>query len=168
MTEYTEVSEIWIWTVWDDTDDTGPADSTESAAGDTATSPPLEAAPRASESTTEAAPSAGAEPAADAPPAIAGFAVEASDGHIGTVDEVSYDAGTGAVVVDTGHWIFGKKRMVPAGMISAIDHEKRVVTLSCSKADVKAAPDHDAARADDASHRDEVGEHYEKTTASTP
>lgn|GEM_PF-5266690 len=105
---------------------------------------------------TEAAAGAEAEPA----PEVAGYAVEASDGHIGTVDEVSYDAGSGSIVVDTGHWIFGRKRMIPAGMIEKIDSESRVVTLSCSKADVKAAPDYDAGRADDAAHRDEVGEHY--------
>ena len=94
-------------------------------------------------------------------PDLAGYSVEATDGHIGEIDEVSFDAGSGSIIVDTGFWIFGKKRMVPAGMIDKIDDEARTVSLSCSKADVKAAPDYDPDRADDAAHRDEVGDHYQ-------
>ena len=99
--------------------------------------------------------------AAEPLPDLAGYAVEASDGHIGDIDEVSVDPGSGCIIVDTGFWIFGKKRMVPAGMIEKIDTEARTVHLSCSKSDVKAAPDYDPDRADDAAHRDEVGDHYE-------
>ena len=79
-------------------------------------------------------------------PDLAGYSVEAADGHIGEIDDVSFDAGSGSIIVDTGFWIFGKKRMVPAGMIDAIDDESRTVSLSCSKADVKAAPDYDPDR----------------------
>jgi hypothetical protein len=157
-----EVTEIWVWTVWE----VEPVEAATDVAG-------TEAEPAA-----EQPESAPAEPAAepqpvpetakaDAAPPVAGYAVEASDGHIGTVDEVSYDAGSGAIVVDTGHWIFGKKRMVPAGMIEKIDSATRVVTLSCTKADVKAAPDYDPSRADDASHRAEVGEHYQAQRDAT-
>ncbi len=131
-----EVTEIWTWSVW-------------------------EIVPVDAESETAAAATTETEVGPEAGPEVTGFAVEASDGHIGTVDEVSYDAGTGSIVVDTGHWIFGKKRMVPAGMIEKIDTEARVVTLSCTKAEVKAAPDYDASRADDAAHRAGVGEHYQ-------
>jgi hypothetical protein len=105
-----------------------------------------------------------AEPAPEAaepPPDLAGYAVEATDGHIGAIDEVSYDAGSGCIIVDTGFWIFGKKRMVPAGMIEKVDTEARTVHLSCSKADVKAAPDYDPDRTDDPTHRDDVGDHYQ-------
>ena len=94
-------------------------------------------------------------------PDLAGYSVEASDGHIGDIDEVSFDIGSGCIIVDTGFWIFGKKRMVPAGMIEKIDTESRTVSLSCTKADVKSAPDYDPDRADDATHRHEVGDHYQ-------
>ena len=103
------------------------------------------------------------DPAA-AMPDLAGYSVEATDGHIGEIDEVSFDAGSGNIIVDTGFWIFGKKRMVPAGMIDEIDDEARTVSLSCSKADVKAAPDYDPKRAEEAAHRDEVGDHYQGLT----
>lgn len=94
-------------------------------------------------------------------PDLAGYSVEASDGHIGDIDEVSFDIGSGCIIVDTGFWIFGKKRMVPAGMIEKIDTESRTVSLSCTKADVKNAPDYDPDRAGDATHRLEVGDHYQ-------
>ena len=151
-----EMTEIWVWTVWEVT----PLETTTEAAG-------TETAVAAVESEPVPVPEPAAETKdetkkeAEAAPAVAGYSVDASDGHIGTVDEVSYDAGSGSIVVDTGHWIFGKKRMVPAGVIEKIDSESRVVTLSCSKADVKAAPDYDPSRADDAPHRAEVGEHYQ-------
>ena len=152
-----EFTEIWVWTVWEVEPVDAATAGTEAEPGAAAEAAP-QTEPAAAERTAEPQPAP--EPA-KAAPEVAGFAVEASDGHIGTVDGVSYDAGSGAIVVDTGHWIFGKKRMVPAGMIEKIDGESRVVTLSCSKADVKAAPDYDPSRADDSSHRAEVGEHYQ-------
>lgn len=145
-----EVTEIWVWTVWEVTPVEAAATEVGSAESETAAD--AEAPAEAKNETKKAT---------EAAPEVAGYSVEASDGHIGTVAEVSYDAGSGSIVVDTGHWIFGKKRMVPAGMIEKIDREARVVTLSCSKADVKAAPDYDPSRADDASHRADVGEHFQ-------
>jgi hypothetical protein len=41
---------------------------------------------------------------------LTGYQVEAIDGRIGKIDEASIDAGASYVVVDTGFWIFGKKR----------------------------------------------------------
>src|SRR6476646_3187229 len=79
-------------------------------------------------------------------PDVTGFDVESLDGHVGKVDEATYDNGPGAnergvLVVDTGFWIFGKKRMLPAGMISAVDPEKRQVLVACTKDQIKSAPD---------------------------
>jgi hypothetical protein len=44
---------------------------------------------------------------------VVGFDVVATDGSMGKVDEATYDAGASYLVVDTGPWIFGKKRMLP-------------------------------------------------------
>ncbi len=46
---------------------------------------------------------------------LVGYDVEATDGHIGKVDEASVVSGQAHLVVDTGSWIFGKKRMIPGG-----------------------------------------------------
>ena len=52
-----------------------------------------------------------------------GFGVEAVDGSIGKIDEATYDVGSSYIVVDTGPWIFGKKVMLPAGVIERIDYD---------------------------------------------
>ena len=55
---------------------------------------------------------------------LAGYDVEASDGSIGSIDEqVRARPGAGYVVVDTGFWIFGKKRLIPAGVVQGVDHD---------------------------------------------
>jgi hypothetical protein len=55
---------------------------------------------------------------------LVGYKVEATDGHIGEVDEASYDADAGYIVVDTGPWIFGKHVLLPAGVIDRIDFDE--------------------------------------------
>ena len=52
---------------------------------------------------------------------LTGYDVEATDGSIGKVDEASNETGRAYVVVDTGFWIFGKKRLIPAGAITSIE-----------------------------------------------
>jgi hypothetical protein len=42
---------------------------------------------------------------------------EASDGGIGKIDEATYAAAARCIVVDTGPWIFGKKRVLHARVI---------------------------------------------------
>ena len=48
---------------------------------------------------------------------ISGLKVEALDGSIGKVDDATNDVGGSFIVVDTGPWIFGKKVLLPAGVI---------------------------------------------------
>ena len=52
---------------------------------------------------------------------MVGFKVEAIDGDIGKIDEATDEAGSGRIVVDTGPWIFGRKVVLPAGVIERID-----------------------------------------------
>jgi hypothetical protein len=95
---------------------------------------------------------------------VTGFEVEARDGHIGKVDEATYETGASYLVVDTGFWIFGKKRMVPAGLAERVDPEERKLYLAVTKDEVKAAPDYDPDRFRDAGYRAEVGDHYNRVT----
>jgi hypothetical protein len=76
--------------------------------------------------------------------ALVGFDVEATDGSIGKIDEASVEADRAHIVVDTGFWIFGKKRLVPAGAVKQIDHAEGKVFISLTKDEVKEAPDWDA------------------------
>lgn len=52
---------------------------------------------------------------------VTGFNVEATDGHIGKVDKATHDTDAQHIVVDTGPWIFGKKVVLPAGVIERVD-----------------------------------------------
>ena len=72
---------------------------------------------------------------------VVGYDVEATDGSIGTIDEASNEAASSYLVVDTGFWIFGKKRLIPAGVIRRVDDDDRKVFVSMTKEQIKSAPD---------------------------
>ena len=74
---------------------------------------------------------------------LVGYDVEATDGSIGKIDEASTEATGQWLVVDTGFWIFGKKRLIPAGAVTGVDHEAQTVMVNMSKDAIKAAPDYD-------------------------
>jgi hypothetical protein len=74
---------------------------------------------------------------------VVGFDVEARDGRIGKVDEATWDVHSGRIVVDTGPWIFGRKVILPAGLIERIDPDDRKVFVACTKDQVKDAPAYD-------------------------
>jgi PRC-barrel domain len=106
-------------------------------------------------------------PTATATPEIDGYDVTATDGDIGKVEEVvKGDDGRSYVVVDTGWWIFEKKRLIPAGAIVAIDHDNRKVNVSLSKDEVRHAPDYEAERRDDDDVRDEHEDYYSPYASS--
>jgi hypothetical protein len=91
---------------------------------------------------------------------VVGFDVVATDGSIGKVDEATYDAGASHVVVDTGPWIFGKRRMLPAGVIERIDYDGRQVFINLTKDQIRDAPDYDATRDQDETYRSDLGSYY--------
>ena len=61
------------------------------------------------------------------------YKVEATDGSIGKVDEATYDTGSSYIVVDTGPWIFGKKVLLPAGVVSRVDRDDEKVYVKRTK-----------------------------------
>lgn len=71
---------------------------------------------------------------------LTGFKVEARDDDIGKVDEATYEAGGSFLVVDTGPWIFGKKVMLPAGVISQLDSDNQTVSVNRTKEEIKNSP----------------------------
>ena len=102
---------------------------------------------------------------------LTGWAVEAEDGHLGKVDEATYDVGRSYVVVDTGFWIFGKKRMIPAGAIRRIDPDTKTVYVAQTKEQVKQAPDYEEVarnRGDEymQRHTDYYGQSWQPRTTS--
>ena len=91
---------------------------------------------------------------------ISGFDAEALDGEIGTVDEATYEAGGSYIVVKTGPWIFGKKVMLPAGMVSRVDVDSRRVHVNLTKDDIKAAPEFDESTYRDDAYSDDLAGYY--------
>ena len=91
---------------------------------------------------------------------MVGFSVEALDGSIGKIDEASYDVGAGFVVVDTGPWIFGKKVLLPAGVIDAVDLDETTVFVQRTKDEIKNAPEYDSDRIAEPGYREQYGSYY--------
>jgi hypothetical protein len=92
---------------------------------------------------------------------LVGFGVEALDGSIGKIDEASGDAATGSsIVVDTGPWIFGKKVMLPAGVIDRVDMDEEKVYVNRTKNEIKDAPEYDDTLRSDESYRGELAGYY--------
>jgi hypothetical protein len=96
-----------------------------------------------------------------APRNVVGYGVEATDGSIGKVDDATYEVGSSSIVVDTGPWIFGKKVMLPAGVIQSVDHDSETVMVDRSKDEIKNAPEFDESALEDEAYRTRLGSYYD-------
>jgi hypothetical protein len=88
---------------------------------------------------------------------LSGFSVEAIDGWIGKVDKASNDVSGSFILVDTGPWIFGKKVMLPAGVVRDVDLDAKTVFVNRTKDEIKNAPEFDEDRYDDDAYRPDLG-----------
>jgi hypothetical protein len=91
---------------------------------------------------------------------LIGYKVEAIDGSIGKVDEASNEVGASYLVIDTGPWIFGKKVLLPVGVIDRVDTAEETIFVNRTKDEIKNAPEFDESRYRDAQYRDEIGGYY--------
>jgi hypothetical protein len=91
---------------------------------------------------------------------LTGFTVEALDGDIGKIDEATNKVGGSYIVVDTGPWIFGKKVLLPAGVLRDADFDDEKVFVNRTKEQIKKAPEFDADRYRDEGYRNEIGGYY--------
>ena len=86
---------------------------------------------------------------------LTGLGVEALDGSIGKVDDTTNDVDGSFIVVDTGPWIFGKKVLLPAGVINRVDLDTETLFVNRTKDQIKDAPEYDEKRhGSDTSYRD--------------
>lgn len=93
---------------------------------------------------------------------LVGYEVEAQDGGIGKIDEASDDVGASYFVVDTGPWIFGKKVLLPAGVIETVDPDEQKVYVNSTKEEIKNSPEFDQDRYRETDYRNEVGTYYDR------
>ena len=92
---------------------------------------------------------------------VIGFGIHATDGDIGKIDASSTDIGRQYLVVDTGFWIFGKKRMIPAGVVMDVDHDDQTVSVAMTKDQIKSAPDFDQQQRYEERDFDTFGSYYD-------
>jgi hypothetical protein len=99
---------------------------------------------------------------------LTGCKVQALDGEIGSVDEATYDIGASYLVVDTGPWIFGKKVLLPAGVVEAVDIKNRTLILNRTKDEIQSAPEFDPQRFREEAYMSTIGTYYgERIPAGT-
>ena len=91
---------------------------------------------------------------------LVGFSVEAIDGGIGKIDEATEETGRAHLIVDTGPWIFGKKVMLPAGVVDRVDLDAETVFVGKTKDEIKNAPEFDDSMRDDDRYRERLGGYY--------
>src|ERR1700733_10480426 len=81
--------------------------------------------------------------------AINGFAIEASDGDIGTVSDFLFDDASWQVrwlVVDTGNWLSGRKVLLPPSVLGRLYAKDRVFAVKLTQQQIKDSPEIDTNR----------------------
>ena len=91
---------------------------------------------------------------------LAGYDVEARDGEIGRIAEVGHEIGARYLVVDIGQWIFGKKVMLPAGLVEGVDVPNKRIHVGRTKDVIKRAPELNEARHHDPRYREALAVYY--------
>ena len=91
---------------------------------------------------------------------LVGYDVQAVDGEVGKVDEASQEIGTRYLVVDTGPWIFGKKVMLPAGLVERVDLPSKRVYVGRTRDVIKKAPEFNQVRHHDPRYREALTVYY--------
>ncbi len=92
---------------------------------------------------------------------LTGYSVEAIDGTVGTVEARVDDVGSACLVVDTHVWIFGRHVLLPAGLVSSIDHDRGTIYLARTKKDIEDAPEFDREKhIGDDEYRRRLAGHY--------
>ena len=80
---------------------------------------------------------------------LKGYAIEASDGRLGTVSDFLFDDASWLVrwlVVDTGKWLSGRKVLLPPSALGHLDEKREQFSVRLTMHEVKDSPDIDADR----------------------
>lgn len=80
---------------------------------------------------------------------INGYAIDASDGQLGTVSDFLFDDASWLVrwlVVDTGKWLSGRKVLLPPPVLGHLDREREAFSVRLTMQEIKDSPDIDTDR----------------------
>jgi Protein of unknown function (DUF2795) len=91
---------------------------------------------------------------------LTGYEVEATDGSIGTIETAVSEVGQNYLVIDTGPWIFGRRVLLPAGVVDRIDTAEEKVYVDRSREEIKNAPEYERERGATEAYRERVGSYY--------
>jgi hypothetical protein len=92
-----------------------------------------------------------------------GFTIRTLDGDLGKVNEFYFDDATWTVrymVVETGHWLSGRKVLISSVALGKPDWESRTFSVSLTCDQVRDSPDIDTERPVYRQHEAELHEHY--------
>ena len=87
--------------------------------------------------------------------AVTGYAIEASDGTIGSVSGFMVDHKTWFIrelVVETGHWYAGKEILITPAKVDRIGYAESKVFVQLTKADIEKTGEHMVVKAGSSSH----------------
>ncbi|WP_037606772.1 hypothetical protein [Streptacidiphilus rugosus] len=92
---------------------------------------------------------------------LTGYKVEATDGHVGKVDDATEEVGAAFIVVNCKPWLIGKHVMLPAGTITLVDTDQETIHVNRTKDEIKNAPEYDPElHRNDTKYRTSVGTYY--------
>jgi PRC-barrel domain len=81
--------------------------------------------------------------------AINGYAIEASDGDIGSVSDFLFDDASWHIrwlVVDTGNWLSGSKVLLPPSVLGRLFAKDKVFAIKLTQQQIKDSPEIDTER----------------------
>ncbi len=88
------------------------------------------------------------------------FKVRATDGDVGSVDDVQRLAGESYLLVATGGMIFSKRVLIPAGLVERVDRDDKTLYLDRTQDEIKNAPAFDEGRYREEAYRRELENYY--------
>lgn len=92
---------------------------------------------------------------------LTGCKVEATDGHIGKVDDATDEVGAALIVVNCKPWLIGKHVVIPAGTVTRVDHDNETIHVGRTKGQIKNAPEYDPdVHKNDPTYRSNLGRYY--------
>jgi hypothetical protein len=97
-----------------------------------------------------------------------GYTVQAADGRVGKVDRAETASDSHFLVVSTGTRVFGKKIVLPAGVIEAVNDGEQELWVALTKEQISEAPELDADAIGDEQPREQLGEYYGRFFMSAP
>lgn len=103
---------------------------------------------------------------------LTGLDVYYNSRDLGAIEEVLEHSGRRYLVIDTRHWTFGHRRIVPAELVGTdVDRHagRRIVTShGADPSHIRDAPDFDPFRLDDADYWAAIDRHYEFAAPTPP